>query len=171
MNLFPLASFDRIENDTAAELCRQWGHYLGPCNRPFGMQSFGLRIDPLGLVSVAVSASVVGVTCAGFQRREVVELARLVTHPAERWATRVCLRLWRHFAPAEWGREQWPVVAMVSYADAARHAGDVYRFDGWERWGMVKGRTSVGGRQAGATCNEKSVWYFPCQANALRRAK
>jgi hypothetical protein len=158
--MFPLATFDRIENATARQLATQWGHYLGGCNRPFGVQSFGLYVAPIGLVSVAVSASIAGPTCDGIPRMECVELARLVTHPDERWATRVCLRLWRHFAPDEWTREQWPVKHLVSYSDKTRHKGDVYRFDGWRKGADVRGRTSVGGRQKGAVCNPKSVWVF-----------
>jgi len=164
--LFPLARFDRIANSTARSLCVQWGHYLGGCGRPFGVQSFGLSVSGLGVISVAVSASIAGITCDGIPRFDCVELARLCTLPSERWATRVTLRLWRQLAPAEWAREQWPVRALVSYSDKTRNTGDIYRFDGWKRGSDVRGRTSVGGRQRGATCNPKSVWVFQVPAIA-----
>lgn len=78
----------------------------------------------------------------------------------EAWATRVCLRLWRELAIAEWARDQFEVDAAVSYADATRHAGDIYRFDGWRRFGLARGRTAVGGRQAGAVCSDKHLWVW-----------
>jgi hypothetical protein len=98
MNWFPLATFDEIDDARADAALETWGHYLGGCDRPFARQSFGLEVGGV-LVSVAVSASTVGATCGGYRRREVVELARLVTRPGCRWATRVTLRLWRELAP------------------------------------------------------------------------
>lgn len=43
-NLFPPVAFDRILPDQADEALVDWGHYLGPCNRPFGRQDFGLTV-------------------------------------------------------------------------------------------------------------------------------
>lgn len=92
MSLLPLATFDWIEERQADEACRAWGHYLGECERPYRQEWYGLFRDRT-LVSVAISASTVGSTCWTYRRTDVVELARLVTHPDHRWATRVCLRL------------------------------------------------------------------------------
>ena len=112
---------------------------MGGCNRPFGRQSFGLQIQGLGLVSVAVSASTVVGRCADYDRQEVVELARLASHSGHCWASRVCLRLWREIAPVAWADQYWPVKALVSYSNNARHTGNLYRFDGWKRWGGDQG--------------------------------
>jgi hypothetical protein len=84
LDLLPLVAFDRIGNEEADRLLKEWGHWLGGCNRPFGRQSFGLQVADLGLIAVAVSASTVNETCAGWPRREVVELARLASHPEYR---------------------------------------------------------------------------------------
>ena len=161
MNLFPLASFDVIDNAEADGLLVEWGHWLGGCNRPFGRHSFGLYLLGVGLISVAVSASTVNANCGGWPRKEVVELARCASHPRYRWGTRICLRLWRELAPAAWSRDYWPVKACVSYSNAIRHTGNLYRFDGWEKIADVKGGTAGGSWQRGKKYAPKAVWQFP----------
>jgi hypothetical protein len=94
----------------------------------------------------------------------VVELARLCAHPDHRELTRVALRLWRVLAPVAWGRAYWPVKALVSYANAVRHKGDIYRFDGWRKVADVKGGSpgtgTTWGRPRKAGYEAKSVWAF-----------
>jgi hypothetical protein len=158
MNLFPMASFDVIDNSYADMLLVQWGHWLGGCNRPFGRQSFGLLLEGLGAISVAVSASTVSATCGGYKRQEVIELARLCSDPEYRWATRVMLRLWRELAPPAW--PHWPVRAVVSYSNALRHGGDVYRFDGWKKVADVRGSAGGGNWTRHKLMEPKSVWAY-----------
>ena len=158
-SLFPAVSFDLIDDDYADELLARWGHYLGPCRRPFGRQSFGLEVFG-EVISVAVSASTPNGKCAGYDRDEVVELARLCTHPDHRWATRVCLRLWREIAPRYWSEKYWPVKACVAYANSLRHSGDVYRFDGWKKAATVKGGVAGGGWQRKKRYDPKTVWVW-----------
>jgi hypothetical protein len=112
----------------ANRLLVAWGHYLGACRRPFGQQAWALVVgaEP---VAVAVSASPVAATTAGYRRSQLVELARLCS--AERWATRVMLRLWREVAGPAW--PYWPARAAIAYSQNDRHEGRIYRFDGWER--------------------------------------
>lgn len=43
-NLFPIAAFDLIPDDRAATALVTGRHWLGPCNRPFGRQSWGLTL-------------------------------------------------------------------------------------------------------------------------------
>lgn len=165
LDLYPLVSFDRIDNDQADQLLERWGHWLGGCNRPFGRQSFGLQVADAGIVSVAVSASTVNPTCGGHPRGEVVELARLASAPEHcRWACRVTLRLWRHVAPAQWAADYWPCTWRVSYQDAARHTGNLYRFDGWTKLAEVRGGTAGGNWTRGKTYQPKVVWGFPVTA-------
>lgn len=158
MNLFPLVTWDRCDNRLTDGLLVAWEHWLGPCNRPFGVQSFVLSLggEP---VSVAVSASTVNKRCGGYARKEVVELARLCSHPDHRDLTRVSLRLWRVTAARAW-EEYWPVRAYVSYANAIRHKGDIYRFDGWEKVGDVPGGVAGGNWGVGKAFEAKSVWVF-----------
>lgn len=161
--LFPAAvTFDRVEDDLCDRLLCDWGHYLEACERPFGRHSWGLAING-ELVSVAVSASTVNRRCAGLDRYEVVELARLCSAPTDRDMTRVCLRLWRRLAPLAWSGQYWPVKSLVSYSDSTRHAGDVYRFDGWTLWGETKpgraGKSSTWS-EPGKEIPPKRVWTF-----------
>jgi hypothetical protein len=126
----PAAGFFETEPAAANALCAEWDHYLGPCNRPFGMQAW--RFDVAGLpVSVAISASTVSSTVAERPRGEVVELARLCTRPGYKWATRVMLHLWREIGAQAW--PYWDVSAAVAYSGNKRHAGHIYRHDGWTR--------------------------------------
>ena len=146
----PVAGLTPVSLAWANTLLVRWGHYLGPVNRPFGSQAWALDIcgEP---VSVAVSCSTVSehiawteVTTQGegddlevvvskreLPRSELVELARLCSDPAQRWATRPMLRLWREVAAPRW--PYWPVTAAVAYSQNARHQGDIYRFDGWAK--------------------------------------
>jgi hypothetical protein len=158
-SLFPLACWDRLPDHEADAALLAWGHWLGACARPFGRQSFGLWLAG-DLVSVAVSASTVTATCGGYPRGEVVELARLCSHPDRRDLTRVALRLWRVTAPAEWTAAYWPIRALVSYANALRHKGDLYRFDGWQKVADVPGGVAGGGWQQGKRYERKSVWVY-----------
>ncbi len=161
MNLFPLVSFERIEDQEARRALIEWDHYLGPCNRPFGKQSFGLYVLQ-DLVAVAVSASPVAPSCAGLSRKTIVELARLCSHPGHRDMTRVALRLWRKTAGEEWGRKYWPVSAYVSYARKDRHTGDIYRFDGWTRAKDARASVVTAGshHSTPGPIFEKSVWVW-----------
>lgn len=167
MSLFPLASFVEIEHAEADQALVRSAHYLGACNRPFGRQSFGLFVGGQ-LVSVAVSASTVSAHCAGFQRNEVVELARLSSMDGRNAWTRVTLRCWRELAPQIWGAKYWPVRAVVSYSNETRHKGDIYRFDGWRKVAVMPGSGGGGTYSTKQPREDKAVWLFEC-ASAMER--
>jgi hypothetical protein len=116
--------------DYANRLLVHWEHKLGICERPFRSEAFGLELDGRA-IAVAISASAVSSTVAGYARQEVVELARLGRAPEAPWVLRVMLRLWRSVLAPRW--ECWPVKAAISYHKQAWHSGDIYRFDGWEK--------------------------------------
>jgi hypothetical protein len=165
MNCFPIVAFDVIENDEADLRLQEWGHWLGACNRPFGRQSFGLFIHN-ALVAVAVSASTVNGHCAGYKRSEVIELARLCAHPDHRDMTRVAIRLWRSIAPKAW--PYWDSIALVSYSNAIRHKGDIYRFDGWTKVASVKGGkcgVNTGWTRPRHNYDPKDVWVWALEQN------
>ena len=173
LDLFPVVSFDLIPDGMADVLLVEWGHWLGAPNRPFGRQSFGLHIADVGVVSVAVSCSTVNEHCAGFDRSAIVELARCASHPDHKWASRVTLRLWRQLAPRFWSEKYWPVVACVSYSNALRHTGNLYRFDGWTKFGRVRGgksgKTWQRGTGSGKVIEAKDVWFYPVERRAEER--
>lgn len=158
----PMAGVSPVDVGTANRLLAEWGHRLGPVNRPFAMQGFLLELhgEP---ISVAVSASAVSATVAGYRRTEVVELARLCSRPDHRWATRVMLRLWREVCAPAW--PCWKPEAAISYSHNAMHAGGIYRFDGWERHTDKAGSSGGGAwsrkRYAGdAAHGKKTLWVW-----------
>jgi len=156
----PIAGVYPIEVDEANARLVGWEHKLGPCNRPFRQEAYGLEVGG-DLVAVAISASIVNGPVAGYQRGQVVELARLGA--ANRWANRVMLRLWRETCAQLW--DCWPVEAAVSYSHNALHGGDLYRFDGWERVRTDAG-SSGGGlwsrkrEQGDAVYGKKTLWVW-----------
>lgn len=158
MALISIAKFGVISDGEADDSLGRWGHYLGGCNRPFGRINYGLCWED-DLVAVAVAASTVNERCGHYDRKDIVELARLCSHPEHRDLTRVMLRLWRKAASTDW-EKYWPVAAYVSYSNAIKHKGDVYRFDGWKKIADVRGGVG-GGRQKGKRYDPKSVWAFP----------
>lgn len=132
--LIPSVASEPIPVADANLLLVEWGHYLGPCKRPFGQEAFALHIDGQP-ISVAVSASMVSRHVRNLDgdvvatRDAAVELARLCSR--ERWASRVMLRLWREVHAPSW--RFWPVESAIAYSQNNRHQGDLYRFDGWQR--------------------------------------
>lgn len=126
----PVVGIMPMALEAANELLESWGHRLGSVHRPFHSEAFALEVQGAP-VSVAVSASIVSNHVLDFGRQEVVELARLCSHPEAPWATRVMLRLWREVCAPLW--PCWPIKAAVSYSHDGHGTGDVYRFDGWRK--------------------------------------
>lgn len=149
--------FEKITKGQANDLITEWGHPLGPYNRPFGYQAWGLAIDGEA-VAVAVSGSTVGATSAGFQRRQVVDLARIARNPDHPGILRVMLRLWRDYFGPRWDDWDAPVHAAVSYALPGKE-GNLYRFDGWKLYGECK--PWAGG----------ATWSNPSKANEMADGK
>lgn len=169
----PVGLFE-TELTAANALLTDWGHYLGINNRPFGAQAWRLEVagEP---VSIAVSASIVSSTAAGYPMQQVVELARLCTRPDSRWATRVMLRLWREVGGPAW--PYWKPLASVAYSDNSRHPGHIYRTDGWTRM------TETAGSSGGGTWSTKRdnghpargpktlwLWEYPADAQQSQAA-
>lgn len=127
----PISVVD-LSRKEANRLLIEWDHDLGPCDRPFAQDQWGLVV--LGrVVSLVVTASTVSPTVTDEQgmvwpRNNLAELARICTDPSKRWATRPMLRLWREVLGPLWAG--WPVRMAVSYASPGK-AGHIYRHDGW----------------------------------------
>lgn len=157
-----VVGFAPLPLDQANLLLDRWGHYLGPCRRPFGADAWALRVhgEP---VAVALGASTVSETVAGLHRSSVLELARLCARPDTAWATRVTLRLWREIAAPAW--PHWDVTAAVAYSQNARHDGRTYRFDGWQLVSDKAGSSGGGGAwtpryATDAAHGRKSLWLW-----------
>jgi hypothetical protein len=155
-----MAGLYPVEVHEANALLVEWGHKLGPCHRPFRQEAYALELDGRP-VAVAISASIVNGPVAGFERDQVVELARLGSE--NRWANRVMIRLWREVCAPRW--KNWPVLAAVSYSHNAMHSGNLYRFDGWEKIrddaGSTGGATwSRTRKNTDAVYGKKSLWVW-----------
>ena len=135
----PMAGLYPIPLAEANALLVKWGHKLGPVKRPFRSEAFGLTVDGR-TCAVAISASTVSNTAAGYRRDQLVELARLAS--SEPWGNRVMLRFWRELCAPRW--KCWPVLAAISYSQNALHRGDIYRFDGWEKVSDKAGNANPG---------------------------
>jgi hypothetical protein len=168
--------FAPITKNQANELMAAWGgHPCGPYNRRFGYQAWGLAVRGVA-AACAVSGSTPGVSAAGYNRFDCVDLARIARHPDHPGVMRVMLRLWRDYLAQEWA-EYWPVSAAVSYALPGR-AGNLYRFDGWQRWGAVKARRGPQGKSSwsgpskaqGIADGVMTVWHYPYQTPASEAA-
>lgn len=158
----PMVGLMPISIDDANRLLTAWGHRLGECHRPFVQQAYALELhdEP---ISVAISASIVSDTVAGYRRTEVVECARLCSVPGVTWSNRVMLRLWREVCAPAW--PCWAVRAAISYSHNAMHSGNLYRLDGWERVKTDCGSSGGGswGRQRYATDvvhGQKTLWIW-----------
>ena len=156
----PAAGLYPVSIHAANELLSAWGHKLGPCERPFHSEAFALEVHGQP-VAVAISASIVGGPVAGYERNEVVELARQAA--CLPWANRVLIRLWREICAPAW--PCWPVRAAVSYHKNGMHRGDLYRFDGWEKvredCGSSGGGTYSSKRVKGdALHGSKTLWLY-----------
>jgi hypothetical protein len=157
--------FDSVGLKDANALLVGWGHRLGALRRPFGTRAYLMLVDGRP-VSLALSASIVSATVAGYRRQQVVELARLCSAPGHAWASRVMLRIWREVFAPRW--PDWPVLAAVSYSHNAHHRGDLYRFDGWARLGSNCGSSGGGAwtqrRYAGdVVAGPKTLWVWRYQ--------
>ncbi len=165
----PISALMPILPEDANHLLVEWGHRLGPVNRPFRQEAYTLELHGRP-ISVAVSASIVSNTVAGYARTEVVELARLCSAPGSAWATRVMLRLWREACAPVWNC--WPVRAAISYSHNAMHKGDIYRFDQWEKVREDCGSNGGGSwsrpRYASdAVKGSKTLWVWRYDRNGL----
>lgn len=176
----PIVGLVPVSMDEANALLVEFGHYLGPCERPF--RSEGWALDLLGEpIAVAVTASIVSpgvsvwdrdengelVVVERFERREVVELARLASR--ERWATRVMLRLWREATAPRY--LPWKPGAAVAYSQNSRHDGTLYRFDGWQKITDRAGSSGGGGwsrkrHASDAVHGAKTLWLWRYEETA-----
>jgi hypothetical protein len=161
--------FDEIKPAQANELIGEWGHPLGVCKRPFESRAWGLAIDGVA-VAVAMSATTVGATSAGYKRMQVVELARIARHPDHRGILRVMLRLWTQYFAERWDGWDEPVEAAVSYAlpkdEDGNENANIYRFDGWKYWGKCKPWSGGATWSNPSKANEmgdgvKRLYYYP----------
>jgi hypothetical protein len=171
--------FGKMAIEDANTLLRAWEHPLGPYERAYQGDAWGMAVDGQA-VALAISSSTVSAPVlsekdaerAGVSgklvRSEVVELSRIARHPAHPGAMRAMLRLWRDYLGPRWAcckprRGETPVAA-VSYALPGK-AGNCYRFDGWTKIGLRKpsgggGTWSKRPKAADIADGRKTMWVY-----------
>jgi hypothetical protein len=157
----PIQHIEQIENKDADRALIKWEHKMGPCNRPMGIiRSHGM-FSHGKLCALTVTADLVAATCAGFNRDEAIELARLCAERSD--LCRPMLRIWREFIFPAFGTP-W----AVSYQDEALHSGDTYRFDGWVQ--LKEHAHSGTDQRSGRKGRSKTIWGWHADP-AVRREK
>ena len=160
---FPQISFEPITRSELNACLIAWKHRMGALRRPIAGWNHGLRCDGR-LLAVVATDSLIAPRVAGLTRRDAVELSRLCAARAD--LCRVALRLWRVFLFEELAALRgygW----AVSYQDAVMHSGNLYRFDGWTRFGVSRsGKDARSGRQG----RSKAIWGW-CGVERQRPAQ
>lgn len=165
----PIMSFDTIDREAMNERLIAWGHRMGPINRPEYTKPIDFAVYQHGEpVAVIAADTLIRDTC-NLTRADAFELSRLCG--PERGMCADALWLWRHFAYPLIVRA-WGTPWVISYQDAARHKGFLYRFDNWVVLGY-----SVSGRDpraapGTASVSRKVIWGWNADAAAMaeRRA-
>lgn len=162
MIIAPIAHVAAVEIDVANAALNRWQHRMGPCNRPNGhLWAHGL-FEHGTLLAVTISSSLIRESCAGLDRSQAFELARLCAERPN--LCRVMLRLWREFVyPPLCRAHGWSWA--VSYQDESIHTGNTYRFDGWVRLGRSRSGTD---RRTGRKGRNKTIWGWHPEAGARR---
>jgi hypothetical protein len=153
--LFPMVNFDSIELADANKRLREWGHRMGELHRPNGdVWCHGLFLER-ELIGVATTSALIASRVAveaDRTRTNTIELSRLCAARPD--LCRVVLRLWREFV--------FPTIGFpwaISYQDAVLHTGNIYRFDGWQRF-PKKSRSGTDQR-SGRQGRTKWIWGWP----------
>lgn len=157
MLVAPIAHLAQIDRDTLNRALVDWGHRMGPWDRPNFRDAWFHGLHHNGqLVAVVACGDLirehVTTTAGPLDRSQAFELGRLCA--VRPHLCRAMLRLWREFVfPAICDRHGYSWV--VSYQDAVMHRGDVYRFDGWVEIGRSSSGTDT---RSGRKGRRKVIW-------------
>lgn len=165
----PFVSFDRIERDEMNDCLVRWGHRMGPINWPEYTKPIDFALRRHGRpVAVIAADTLIRDTC-DLTRANAFELSRLCGPDHGMCAD--AMWMWRHFAYPLIA-QTWGTPWVISYQDASRHKGFLYRYDNW----LVVGY-SVSGRDpraapGTAAVSRKVIWGWSADAAAMaeRRA-
>lgn len=157
MLIAPIAHMEQIDRRTLNGALVEWGHKMGPWDRPSFREGWFHGLFQNGdLMAVVACGDLIRehvMTTAGpLDRAAAFELGRLCA--ARPHLCRAMLRLWREFV--------FPAICtvhgyswVISYQDALLHRGDTYRFDGWVELGRSNSGTD---RRSGRRGRRKVIW-------------
>lgn len=159
MGLFTLVMFDEISLGDANRCLQEWGHLMGPINRPMngsvcsggGDTAHGLYFEGK-LVAVTTSTLITPNVAKHpeLTRANTIEMSRLCSSSPH--FCRVALRLWREcvFRPLK-------QPYAITYQDMDAHTGNTYRLDGWKK--IAESRSGNDPR-SGRKGRRKAIWLY-----------
>lgn len=162
----PLFVFDRIDREELNDCLVRWDHKMGPIQRPEYTPpiDFVLRENGRPLFVIAAD-TLIRPTC-GLDRSEAFELSRMCADPARARISSLAMRMWRALAypliVGAWG-SPW----VISYQDAARHTGNLYRYDGWLVLGYSVSGSDPRALPGTAAVRRKVIWGWHGDAAAM----
>lgn len=162
----PLISFDRIDRAEMNELLVAWDHQMGPINRPEYTPPIDFALREHGRpIAVIAADTLVRETC-DFTRQDAFELSRLCSAPTRPGISSMAMRMWRTFAYPLIARA-WGTPWVISYQDAVRHTGNLYRYDGWMIAGYSVSGTDQRALPGTAKVRRKKIWSWNADAEAM----
>ena len=164
----PFVSFDTIGRDEMNDCLVAWGHQMGPIERPEYRRPVDFVLRENGEpVAVMAADPLIRPTC-GFTRADAFELSRLCA--ARHGLCSMAMKLWRTFAYPAIVRA-WGAPWVVSYQDAARHTGTLYRFDHWLIVGYSTSGSDPRALPGTASVRRKKIWGWNADAAAMRERR
>lgn len=166
MNLLidPLVSFDLIDREQANMHLVAWAHQHGPLNRPCFKSPIDFGLRQRGELVAVVCADTLIRKTQGFDRSQAFEISRVCG--AAPGLSFTAVRLWRHFAypaiVATWGTP-W----VISYHDATRHAGALYRRLGFALIGYSTGGADRRAVDGTVTARKRLIWAWTSEKDQL----
>lgn len=162
----PLVSFDTIPRVEMNELLVAWGHQMGPIQRPEYRRPVDFVLREQGRPIAVISADTLIRETCGFKRTDAFELSRLCADPARHGICSMAMKLWRTFAYPLIVRT-WGTPWVISYQDAARHKGTLYRYDHWLIVGYSTSGSDPRALPGTASVRRKKIWGWNADAAAM----
>jgi hypothetical protein len=167
----PFVSLDLIDREEMNRCLVAWDHKMGPLNRPEYTAPIDYALWQNGKpIAIVAADTLIRDTC-GFTRADAFEMSRMCAAPGHRGLSSLMMRLWRAFAYPEIVRV-WGSPWVISYQDAVRHSGNLYRYDGWLKLAYTTSGTDPRALPGTASVRHKVVWGWSADAAAMssRRA-
>lgn len=163
----PLISFDRIDREEMNGLLVAWDHQMGPIMRPEFTSPIDFVLRESGRpIAVIAADTLIRETCS-LTRQQAFEMSRMCSAPGRRGVSSMAMRMWRAFAYPLIA-EAWGTPWVISYQDAARHTGNLYRYDGWLIAGYSVSGSDDRALPGTAKVRRKKIWAWNSDVAAMR---
>lgn len=160
----PMVSFDLIDREEANAALSAWAHKHGELHRPIFKDPIDYGVRERGdLVAVITTDTLIRPT-QGFNRSQACEISRICADRAGLCHT--ALRLWKQFAFPAISRA-WGIRWVISYQDATRHAGELYRRNSFALIGYSSGGGDPRAAQGTVNVRRRLIWAWTDDKPAL----